>query len=240
MEVKTPFGTQCSIGCWNRKVGDEDLWLIIRPNLPNPIQIFSVYAPRPPAVRREPPVSTCHYIVNLYLKICHVRLLCANNMRPLSLGGGGKKGKDPPIPSSNYLLSVNLATKLPRKLPQKSRLTRTNKQSSTVTQPNLLVINLSQWPLSLLKGSQKWPLAVLWAVVLKSVEKQMLLKYISFSNPWKIFIFISFQLIVGYCLQIHSFSSHKMNFFSQSKETFFWRNFWWKMNILSVPLVVRR
>ena len=31
-----------------------------------------------------------HYIVNHYVKIWHVRLVCANNMRPLSWGGGAK------------------------------------------------------------------------------------------------------------------------------------------------------
>ena len=37
--------------------------------------------------------STCHYIVNHYVDILHVRLGGANNMRPLSWGGAN--GKDP-------------------------------------------------------------------------------------------------------------------------------------------------
>ena len=39
--------------------------------------------------------STCHYIVNHHVKIWHVRLGGANNMHPLSWGGGGTNGKDP-------------------------------------------------------------------------------------------------------------------------------------------------
>ena len=35
--------------------------------------------------------STCHYIVNHYVKILHVRLGVANNMHPLSWGGGHKQ-----------------------------------------------------------------------------------------------------------------------------------------------------
>ena len=38
--------------------------------------------------------STCHYIVNHYVKILHVHLGVANNMHPLSWGGG-TNGKDP-------------------------------------------------------------------------------------------------------------------------------------------------
>ena len=34
--------------------------------------------------------STCHYIVNHSVKILHVRLGGANNMHPLSLGGGAQ------------------------------------------------------------------------------------------------------------------------------------------------------
>ena len=37
--------------------------------------------------------STCHYIVNHYVKILHVHLGVANNMHPLSWGGGGYKRK---------------------------------------------------------------------------------------------------------------------------------------------------
>ena len=39
--------------------------------------------------------TTCHYIVNYYVEILHVRLGVANNMRPLSWGG--TNGKDPNI-----------------------------------------------------------------------------------------------------------------------------------------------
>ena len=40
--------------------------------------------------------STCHYIVNHYVKILHVHLGVANNMHPQNWGGGGgTNGKDP-------------------------------------------------------------------------------------------------------------------------------------------------
>ena len=50
----------------------------------------------PPLVRYAPPsYNTCHYIVNHYVKIWHLRLGGANNMHPLptKLGLGGHKGK---------------------------------------------------------------------------------------------------------------------------------------------------
>ena len=48
----------------------------------------------PPSTLCAPQLqSTCHYIVNHYVKILHVRLGGANNMRPLSWGG--TNGKDP-------------------------------------------------------------------------------------------------------------------------------------------------
>ena len=51
--------------------------------------IFSVCAPPPSTLCAPQLQSTCHYIVNHYVKIWHVRLGGANNMRPLSWGGGG-------------------------------------------------------------------------------------------------------------------------------------------------------
>ena len=55
------------------------------------------YAPTPPPPPTPPPVtqlqSTCHYTVNRYVKIWHVHLGCANNIHPLSWGGGGHKRK---------------------------------------------------------------------------------------------------------------------------------------------------
>ena len=50
-------------------------------------RIFSVCAPQ--YVLRPQLQGTCHYIVNHYVKIWHVLLGDANNMRPLSWGGGG-------------------------------------------------------------------------------------------------------------------------------------------------------
>ena len=43
----------------------------------------------PQYVMRPQLQSTCHYILNYSVKILHVRLGGANNMRPLSWGGGG-------------------------------------------------------------------------------------------------------------------------------------------------------
>ena len=57
--------------------------------------------------------STCQYIVNHYVKILHVRLGGANNMHPLSWGGGGAQTEkilesfpfvDPPPPSPKYVM----------------------------------------------------------------------------------------------------------------------------------------
>ena len=57
-------------------------------------QLFSVCAP--PSTLCSPQLqSTCHYIVNHYVNILHVHLGVANNMHPLSWGGGGTNGKDP-------------------------------------------------------------------------------------------------------------------------------------------------
>ena len=48
----------------------------------------------PPSTLCSPQLqSTCHYIVNHYVKILHVHLGVANNMHPLSWGG--TNGKDP-------------------------------------------------------------------------------------------------------------------------------------------------
>ena len=50
----------------------------------------------PPSTLCSPQLqSTCHYIVNYYVKILHVRLGVANNMRPLSWGGGAQTEKIP-------------------------------------------------------------------------------------------------------------------------------------------------
>ena len=58
-------------------------------------RIFSVCAPPPPSTLCSPQLqSTCHYIVNHYVKILHVHLGVANNMHPLSWGGG-TNGEDP-------------------------------------------------------------------------------------------------------------------------------------------------
>ena len=60
------------------------------------VWIFSVCAPPPQYVMLLQLQSTCHYLVNDYVKIWHVCLGCANNMHPLSWeGGGGTNGKDP-------------------------------------------------------------------------------------------------------------------------------------------------
>ena len=62
--------------------------------------------PPPPSTLCSPQwQSTCHYIVNHYVKILHVRLGVANNMHPLSWGGGGgggTNGKDPKKPCSTF------------------------------------------------------------------------------------------------------------------------------------------
>ena len=51
----------------------------------------------PPPVRYVPPFTEqgCHYMVNHYVQVRHVRLRGANNNRPLSLGG--TNGEDPKI-----------------------------------------------------------------------------------------------------------------------------------------------
>ena len=55
------------------------------------IWIFSVCAPPPSTLCSPQLQSTCHYIVNHYVKILHVHLGVANNMHPLSWGGGHKR-----------------------------------------------------------------------------------------------------------------------------------------------------
>ena len=77
-----------------RKLGTErriafDNGYNIRESISNKIyRIFSVCAPPPPSTLCAPQLqSTCHYIVNHFLKIWHVRLGGANNMRPLNWGG---------------------------------------------------------------------------------------------------------------------------------------------------------
>ena len=51
---------------------------------------FPFVPPPPPSTLCAPQLqSTCHYIGNHYVKILHVHLGDANNMRPLSWGGGG-------------------------------------------------------------------------------------------------------------------------------------------------------
>ena len=55
------------------------------------------YVPLQYVMPPPPPLqSTCHYIANHYVKIWHMRLGGANNMCPLSCGGGGgTNGKGP-------------------------------------------------------------------------------------------------------------------------------------------------
>ena len=58
--------------------------------------VISVCAPPPPPlpVRYNPRLrSRCHYIVNYYVKIWHVRLGGAHNMHPLSWGEGAQTEK---------------------------------------------------------------------------------------------------------------------------------------------------
>ena len=60
-------------------------------NKSNKFRIFSFCAPSTlcsPKLR-----STRHYIVNHYVKILHVHLGVANNMHPLSWGGGAQTEK---------------------------------------------------------------------------------------------------------------------------------------------------
>ena len=48
--------------------------------------------PPPLYVMHPQLLSTCHYIVNFYIKIWHVSLGYANNFHPLNGGGGGGGG----------------------------------------------------------------------------------------------------------------------------------------------------
>ena len=58
------------------------------------IGFFPFVPPPPPSTFCIPPLkSTCHHILNRYVKIWHVRLRCAHNMHPLSWEGGGHKRK---------------------------------------------------------------------------------------------------------------------------------------------------
>ena len=58
--------------------------------------IFGSFSFVPPQYVMRPMLqNTCDYIVNLQVKIWHVCLGGANNMHPLSWGGGGTNGKDP-------------------------------------------------------------------------------------------------------------------------------------------------
>ena len=50
--------------------------------------------------------STCHYIVNHNVKILHVRLGGANNMRPLSWGGHKRKRSDIQLQSKSKTSEV--------------------------------------------------------------------------------------------------------------------------------------
>ena len=61
---------------------------------PKSYQLKDLFRLCPPSTLCAPQLqSTCHYIVNHYVKLLHVRLGGANNMRPLSWGG--TNGKDP-------------------------------------------------------------------------------------------------------------------------------------------------
>ena len=52
--------------------------------------------------------NTCLYIVYHYVKMWHVRLGCANNLHPLSLGGGAQNGKDPSFLARNLIYLIGL------------------------------------------------------------------------------------------------------------------------------------
>ena len=67
-------------------------------------KILDLFRLRPPPSNLCAPQlqSTCHYIVNLYVKILYVRLGDANNIRPLSWGA--QKGKDPKFKKKSLAL----------------------------------------------------------------------------------------------------------------------------------------
>ena len=60
--------------------------------MPPPPPQYMLRPPPPPQYVMRPHLqSTCHYIVNHYVKKWHVRL----GVAPIKLGGGGTNGKDP-------------------------------------------------------------------------------------------------------------------------------------------------
>ena len=67
----------------------------------------------PPSTLCAPQLqSTCHYIVNHYVKILHVRLGGANKMRPLSWGGHKRKRSKIPLIRS-YTIKISSFIKIP-------------------------------------------------------------------------------------------------------------------------------
>ena len=76
------FRHLCRIAHWMRASDFSDYYL-------NKIFGSLPFVPPPSTLCAPQLQSTCHYIVNHYVKILHVRLGGANNMRPLSWGGGG-------------------------------------------------------------------------------------------------------------------------------------------------------
>ena len=53
------------------------------------LKLMDIFSLCPQYVMRPQSQSTCYYIVNLYVKLWHVRLVGAINMHLLSWGGGG-------------------------------------------------------------------------------------------------------------------------------------------------------
>ena len=64
---------------------------------------YFAFAPPPSTLCAPQLQNTCHYIVNHYVKVWHVRLGGANNMRPLSRGGGGGTNENDPLFFSTQL-----------------------------------------------------------------------------------------------------------------------------------------
>ena len=56
--------------------------------------------------------STCHYIVNHYVKILHVPLGVANNMHPVSWGGGHKRKRSAKCYNLGERTTLTFASKL--------------------------------------------------------------------------------------------------------------------------------